>query len=131
MTLTLQSRLVLLVSCLLAAFGGAITIVITGLAFVIEVVGFEEASWRNLTRPVLTFTMAGSLLAMLVFALQNEWLRDFFAFTRVEPIGWAVAVIASIAALVARYAFSRYWKEILAILTAQPRPDEQPRGRSA
>src|SRR5690606_8610006 len=39
----------------------SLTIGITGLFFMVEVLGFEGASWRSLTRPVLT-TVLGALL---------------------------------------------------------------------
>jgi len=107
----------------------SVTIVLTGLAFVVEVVGFEEASWRDITRPILTFALAGTLFGVMVLSLQVEFLREFFVFTEVSWIGWATIVVASGVALAARWAVSRYWRQVVAVLTAKPGPAERPRGR--
>lgn len=112
----------------------SLTIVITGLAFVIEVLGLEGADWRRPLRPVLTVLLAGVLLALLLVTVTQESLRDFFEFTPVSGLGWTVVVLAVAGALAGQYIFSRHWQEIVRrivdIATAKPSADEQPRGRS-
>jgi len=108
----------------------SLTIVMTGLAFVVEVVGFDDAHWRRPVRPVLTLGLAGALLGLLVLFVEVGWLREFFVFKKVSALDWIVAATATVVALVGQYILSHYWREILAVLTAQPRPNEQPRGRA-
>jgi len=109
----------------------SITIVFTGIAFVVEVVGFDEASWRRPIRPVATLGLAAVLAGTLFLFVNVGWLREFFAFTGVDAFGWVVTVVATITALAVQYALTHYWRNILAVLTAQPRANELPRGREA
>ena len=107
----------------------AITIIFTGIAFVVEVVGFDEASWRHPVRPVATLGLAGALAGALFLFVNVGWLRDFFVFTDLDAFGWILTIVATIAALAGQYALTHYWRDILAVLTAQPRAGELPRGR--
>ena len=108
----------------------SITIVFTGIAFVVEVVGFDEASWRRPIRPVATLGLAAALVGVLFLFVNVGWLREFFAFTEVDAFGWIVTAVATAAALAGQYALTHYWRDILAVLTAQPRASELPRGRA-
>jgi len=108
----------------------SITIVFTGIAYVVEVVGLDEASWRHPIRPVATFGLAGALVGTLFLFVNVGWLREFFVFTDVDAFGWTVTVVATAAALAGQYALTHYWRDILRVLTAQPRADELPRGRA-
>ena len=107
-----------------------LTIVVTGLAFVIEVLGLEGARWRNPTRPLGTVLLTAVLLGLLLVVMRTGWLRDFFELTEVGGDGWAIVGGAVGAALAAQYAFTRYWQQILDWLSGRPSADEQPRGRS-
>ncbi len=108
----------------------SITIVFTGIAYVVEVVGFDEASWRHPVRPVATLGLAAALVGTLFVFVNVAWLREFFAFTEVDTFGWIVTVVATAAALAGQYALTHYWRDILRVLTAQPRASELPRGRA-
>jgi cation-transporting P-type ATPase E len=108
----------------------SITIVFTGIAFVVEVVGFDEASWRSPIRPVATLGLAAALAGALFVFVNTGWIREFFVFTEVDAFGWIVTIAATIAALAGQFALTRYWRQILAVLTAQPRASERPRGRA-
>lgn len=90
----------------------------TGVFYMVEVLGFEGASWRSLTRPLLT-TFLGSVLIGGFFAVVYvPWLRDFFDFAEMGAGDWAVTGVAVAAALAGQFALSRYWQEVLDIVTA-------------
>lgn len=103
----------------------SLTIGLTGLAFMVEVLGFEGASWRSLTRPFLTMVLGGLLVAGLLLTLYTPALRGFFEFEEVHPGGWAIVATAVTAALLLQYALSRYWPQILDFLSGA-RPGNQP-----
>jgi magnesium-transporting ATPase (P-type) len=108
----------------------SLTIVVTGLAFVVEILGFEAADWRRPWRPLLTLGLAGALLGVLVVTMAVGPLRTFFAFTSVSTGEWVVVLVASTAALGGQYVLSRYWRQIIEFLVAAPSADEVARGRS-
>jgi cation-transporting P-type ATPase E len=108
----------------------SLTVGITGLFYVLEVLGFEGASWRSLTRPFLTTVLCGLLVAGLFATVYIDGLRNFFDFERVGPMGWTVVGIAVASSLAGQYAITRYWPQILGFLTAAPRKDEALRGRA-
>jgi len=107
----------------------SLTIGITGLAFVVEVVGLESPNWGRPWRPLLTIGMAVVLFGMLVLTVTVGWLRSFFAFTEVGGLEWILVAVAAAAALSGQYILSRYWREILRFIVAAPRADEVARGR--
>ena len=106
----------------------ALTIVVVGVAYVVEVLGLEGASVRNPTRPLLTFALAIGLLAILVWTVETGWVRRFFAFTPVSASNWIVIGVTSALTLVAQYAVTRYWRRALDIVTGRPTSEES-RGR--
>ncbi|MFQ5381882.1 MAG: hypothetical protein ACE5EF_09705, partial [Dehalococcoidia bacterium] len=108
----------------------SLTIGIAGLFLVVEVLGFEGASFRSLTRPVMTTVLGLLLLAALVFTIYTPAIRSFFEFTEVNALDWTIVAIASTGAIAGQFAITRYWQEILNVLMAVPRPDSE-RGRTA
>jgi cation-transporting ATPase E len=109
----------------------SLTIGITGLFFMVEVLGFEGASWRSLTRPVLTTVLGAILVGGFIVTMYTPSLRDFFDFTEVGWVDWIIVGISVAAALAGQYILSRYWQQLLDILTARPRASEELRGRAA
>ncbi len=103
----------------------SVTIGLTGLAFMVEVLGFEGASWRSLTRPFLTLVLGGLLVAGLLLTLYTPWLRGFFEFEEMQPGDWVIVGTAVSGALFLQYALSRYYPEILEFLTGA-RPGNAP-----
>jgi cation-transporting ATPase E len=108
----------------------SLTMGITGLFFMVEVLGFQGASWRSLTRPVLTTLLGALLVAGFLVTVYSPRLRKFFDFTEVHTGDWIIVGIAVGAALLGQYLLSRYWQEFLDILTAAPRKKDQLRGRA-
>jgi len=109
----------------------SLTIGITGLFFMVEVLGFEGASWRSLTRPVLTTVLGGLLVVAFIATIYTPFLRRFFDFERVRPGDWVIIAVAVAASLAGQYVLSRYWQQIIDILTARPKDNEELRGRAA
>ena len=101
----------------------------TGIGFMIEVLGFEGASFRSLTRPVLTTLLGGLLSAALVLIVYTPWLRNFFDFSTLNAGEWVVVAVGVVAALAGQFYVSHYWRQILAFLLAQPGKNDQLRGR--
>ena len=108
----------------------SLTLGITGLFFVVEVLGFEGASWRSLTRPVLTIILGALLIAGLVFTIYTPALRHFFDFTEVHLGDWIIVITAVAASLAGQWVLSRYWQQIIDILVAKPGPNDELRGRA-
>ena len=109
----------------------SMTIVIAGVAYVMEVLGLEGARWQNPIRPLLSLGLAALLIGVLVFTMRTDWLRDFFEFTEVTALGWTIVLASVAVALAGQFVFSRYWHQILDFVIAHPSADELPRGRGA
>ncbi len=107
----------------------SVTIAITAAVFMVEVLGFEGASFRSLTRPVLTSVLGILLVAGFLATLYTDWLRDFFEFTPMTVGGWAIVIPAVLGALAGQFLITRYWPQILDFLSAKPR-NEIARGRA-
>ncbi len=108
----------------------SLTMGITGLFFMVEVLGFHGASWRSLTRPVMTTLLGALLVAGFLFTIYTPALREFFDFTEVHTGDWAIVLSAVAGALIGQYLLSRYWQEFLDILTAKPGKQDRLRGRA-
>ncbi|MCC7365888.1 MAG: HAD-IC family P-type ATPase [Dehalococcoidia bacterium] len=109
----------------------SLTVGITGLFFMVEVLGFEGASWRSLTRPVLTSVLGALLVAGFLFTIYTPALRDFFDFEPMHTDDWVIVGVAVAASLAGQYLLSRYWPFVIDILTARPKESERLRGRAA
>lgn len=108
----------------------SLTLGIVGLFFVVEVLGFEGASFRSLTRPVMTTVLAALLFLGMLATVYVEPLRDFFDFTPVDPLEWTIIGVAVVGALAAQFAFTKYWQEIFDFLLGRRGADEALRGRA-
>jgi len=108
----------------------SLTLGITGLFFMVEVLGFEGASWRSLTRPVLTTVLGALLVVAMIGTVYVPWLRHFFDFQVVHTGDWVIVWTAVGGSLVGQYILAHYWQPILDVLTAKPGAEDQLRGRS-
>ncbi|MCC6381196.1 MAG: HAD-IC family P-type ATPase [Dehalococcoidia bacterium] len=108
----------------------SLTVGITGLFFMLEVLGFEGASWRSLTRPVLTLALTLALGAAMLMTIYTPSLRSFFEFHRVHVGDWFIVGTAVAASLAGQFVLSNYWQELLDTLTAKPKRNEELRGRA-
>ncbi len=107
----------------------SLTIGITSLCFMVQVLGFEGASFRSLTRPVMTIVLGIILVAGFIVTMYTPALRDFFEFTEVTPGDWVIIGVAVLGALILQWVLSRYWQELLDLLIAKPGDDDALRGR--
>lgn len=108
----------------------SLTMGITGLFFMVEVLGFQGASWRSLTRPVLTSFLGLLLVAGFLVTIYTPRLREFFDFTEVHTGDWVIVLTAVAGALIGQYLLSRYWQQFLDFLTAKPGKQDRLRGRA-
>jgi len=79
---------------------------------------------------VMTTVLPAALIGMLVLTVFIEPLRTFFDFVDVKLGDWILVAAASVAALAGQFTLSRYWQQILDLLTAAPKKDEALRGRA-
>ena len=107
-----------------------LTVGITGMFYVVEVLGFEGASWRSLTRPVLTSVLGAALGAALLMTVYTPALRHFFDFEQVHVWDWVIVGVAVAGALAGQFVITNYWQQIVDVVTAKPGKDEQLRGRA-
>ncbi len=108
----------------------SLTMGLTGLFFMVEVLGFHGASWRSLTRPVMTTLLGALLVAGFLLTVYTPALRDFFDFTEVHTADWVIVGCGVAGALAGQYLLSRYWQEFLDLITAAPKKTEALRGRA-
>jgi cation-transporting ATPase E len=108
----------------------SLTLGFAGLIYMLEVLGFEGASWRSLTRPVMTTLLTLALVLAMVGTIYVDWLREFFDFQPVDAVGWTIVLAATAAAIAGQWMISRSWDEILAFIAGMPRMGENIRGRA-
>ncbi len=108
----------------------SLTLGITGLVFMVEVLGFEGASWRSLTRPVLSTMLGALLVAGFLLTVYTPALRSFFDFTEVKTGDWVIVITAVAGAVAGQWLLSRYWQPFLDLLIAKPGDKDKLRGRA-
>ncbi len=108
----------------------SLTIGIAALVYVVEVLGFEGASWRSLTRPVMTTLLAAGLVFLMFLTVSVKPLRDFFEFHEVDALGWTIVGVAVTLTLAGQFAITRYWPQIIDVLTGRSKSQEALRGRA-
>ncbi len=108
----------------------SLTIGITALIFMYQVLGLQGASFRSLTRPVLTMVLTLILIAGFFLTIYTPELRDFFDFTEVTNRDWVIVGTAVTGALIGQFILSRYWQRLLDFLIAKPGPEHALRGRA-
>jgi len=108
----------------------SLTIGITGLFFMVQVLGFEGASFRSLTRPVMTTVLGAILVGGFFLTIYTPGLRSFFEFTEVTTADWVIIGTAVFGALTGQFVLSRYWPQLMRALMAEPSKDDALRGRA-
>ena len=106
------------------------TIGIVGLAYMVEVIGFEGATRDNLMRPVLVTFFGVALLGVFILTLYTPPLRDFFDFSPLSAAEWAIVITAVTAAVAGKWVLSTYAAQIMRRLTGQAYEELASRGRA-
>ena len=101
----------------------------TSIGFMIEVVGFDGSSWRDLKRPLLTILFGAILGAILVTTVFTNWLREFFDFTSLSTIEWITVFLTVVGTLTLQYLVTKNWSRIIRFVTAEPKETDKIRGR--
>jgi cation-transporting ATPase E len=101
----------------------------TSIGFMIEVVGFDGSSWRDLKRPLLTILFGAILGAILVATVFTNWLREFFDFTSLSTIEWIIISLTVAGTLTLQYVVTKNWSRIIRFITAEPKETDKIRGR--
>ena len=106
------------------------TIGIVGLAYMVEVIGFEGATRDNLMRPVLVTFFGLALLGVFILTLYTPPLRNFFDFSPLSAAEWAIVITAVAAAVAGKWVLSTYAAQIMRRLTGQAYEELASRGRA-
>ena len=106
------------------------TIGIVGLAYMVEVIGYQGATRDHLMRPVLVTFFGVALLGVFVLTLYTPPLRSFFDFSPLSAAEWAIVIIATAAAVSGKWALSTYSAQIMRRLTGQAYEEAAARGRA-
>ena len=106
------------------------TIGIVGLAYMVEVIGYQGATRENLMRPVLVTFFGIALLGVFILTLYTPPLRSFFDFSPLSAAEWAIVVVAAIAAMAGKWVLSTYSAQIMRRLTGQAYEELASRGRA-
>ncbi len=106
------------------------TIGIVGLAYMVEVIGFEGATRDNLMRPALVTFFGVALLGVFILTLYTPPLRDFFDFSPLSAAEWAMVITAAAAAMTGKWLLSTYAAQIMRRLTGQAYEEQAARGRA-
>lgn len=106
------------------------TIGIVGLAYMVEVIGYQGATRDNLTRPALVTFFGIALLGVFILTLYTPPLRNFFDFSPLSAAEWAIVIVAVIAAMSGKWLLSTYSAQIMRRLTGQAYEEAASRGRA-
>ena len=106
------------------------TIGIVGLAYMVEVIGYQGATRENLMRPALVTFFGIALLGVFILTLYTPPLRNFFDFSPLSAAEWAIVIVAVIAAMSGKWLLSTYSVQIIRRLTGQAYEEAASRGRA-
>ncbi|MYE06566.1 MAG: HAD-IC family P-type ATPase, partial [Chloroflexi bacterium] len=106
------------------------TIGIVGLAYMVEVIGYQGATRENLMRPALVTFFGVALLGVFILTLYTPPLRNFFDFSPLSAAEWAIVAVAVAAALAGKWLLSTYAAQIMRRLTGQAYEEAAARGRA-
>lgn len=106
------------------------TIGIVGLAYMVEVIGYQGATRDNLMRPALVTFFGVALLGAFILTLYTPPLRNFFDFSPLSGGEWAIIAFAVAFAMVGKWALSTYAAQIMRRLTGQKYEELASRGRA-
>ena len=106
------------------------TIGIVGLAYMVEVIGYQGATRENLMRPALVTFFGVALLGVFILTLYTPPLRNFFDFSPLSAAEWAIVAFAVAAALAGKWLLSTYAAQIMRRLTGQAYEEAAARGRA-
>ena len=106
------------------------TIGIVGLAYMVEVIGFEGASRQHLMRPALVTFFGAALLGVFILVLYTPPLRTFFDFSPLSGAEWAIVITAVAAAVVGKNLLARFSVNITQWLRGDAEELAASRGRA-
>ncbi len=106
------------------------TIGIVGLAYMVEVIGYQGATRDSLMRPALVTFFGLALLGVFILTLYTPPLRSFFDFSPLSAGEWAIIVAAVAVAMAGKWALSTYSARIIRRLTGQRYEELASRGRA-
>ncbi|MYB23365.1 MAG: cation-translocating P-type ATPase [Chloroflexi bacterium] len=106
------------------------TIGIVGLAYMVEVIGYQGATRDSLMRPALVTFFGVALLGAFILTLYTPPLRNFFDFSPLSAAEWAIIAFAVTFAMVGKWALSTYAEQIMRRLTGQKYEELASRGRA-
>jgi len=106
------------------------TIGIVGLAYMVEVIGYQGATTDNLMRPALVTFFGVALLGVFILTLYTPPLRNFFDFSPLSGAEWAIVIAAAISAMAGKWVLSTYAAQIMRRLTGQAYEEAASRGRA-
>ena len=106
------------------------TIGIVGLAYMVEVIGYQGASRDQLMRPAMVTFFGIALLGAFILTLYTPPLRSFFDFSPLSAAEWAIITVAVAFAVAGKWALSRYAHQIIRRLTGAAYEEAAARGRA-
>jgi len=106
------------------------TIGIVGLAYMVEVIGYQGATRDSLMRPALVTFFGFALLGAFILTLYTPPLRNFFDFSPLSAAEWAIIAFAVTFAMAGKWALSTYAEQIMRRLTGQKYEELASRGRA-
>ena len=106
------------------------TIGIVGLAYMVEVIGYQGATRDHLMRPALITFFGIALLGGFILTLYTPPLRDFFDFSPLSGAEWAIVIVAVALAMAGKWVLATYSAQIMRRLTGQAYEELASRGRA-